>query len=160
MINIGSKEEDFWRDRDKSNCYWITHTHSRSNGLNKRVNQTLVNRIRCNSDKNKRNWTKITEESIEENNNTRHSVTGFAPNHLLNGKMIEIVPKEIMENKINLKRDREEAFKNSTRNFEINKQKYDKKRREHEFKIGDMVFTHNGKKWIEISWKKLGKDLS
>ena len=60
--------------------------------------------------------------------------------------MIEIVPKGIMENKINLKRDREEALKNSTRNFEINKQKYDKKRREHEFKIGDMVFTHNGNK--------------
>ena len=37
--------------------------------------------------------------------------------------MIEIVPKGIMENKINPERDREEAFKNSTRNFEINKQK-------------------------------------
>ena len=33
--------------------------------------------------------------------------------------MIEIVPKGIMENKINLKRDREETFKNSTRNFEV-----------------------------------------
>ena len=60
--------------------------------------------------------------------------------------MIEIVPKGIMENKINPERDREEAFKNSTRNFEINKQKQDKKRREHEFKIGDIVFTHNGNK--------------
>ena len=89
----------------------------------------------------------MAEDSIEEYNNTRHSVMGFAPNHLLYGKMIEIVPKEIMENKINnLKRDTEEAFKNSTRNFEINKQKYDKKRREHEFKLGDMVFTHNGNK--------------
>ena len=58
--------------------------------------------------------------------------------------MIEIIPKGITENKINLKRDREEAFKNSARNSEINKQKYDKKRRECEFKIGDMVFTHNG----------------
>ena len=48
---------------------------------------------------------------------------GFAPNHLLYGKMIEIVLKGIMENKIILKRDRGEAFKNSTRNFEINKQK-------------------------------------
>ena len=52
--------------------------------------------------------------------------------------MIEIVLKGIMENKIILKRDRGEAFKNSTRNFEINKQKYDKKRREHEFKMGDV----------------------
>ena len=117
-----------------------------SNGLNERVNQTLVNRIRCkiNSEKKKRNWTKIAKESVEEYNNTRHSVTGFAPNYLLYGKMIEIIPKGITEKKINLERDREEAFKNSARNFEINKQKYDKKRREHEFKIGDMVFTHNG----------------
>ena len=92
----------------------------------------------------KRNWTKIAEKSVEEYNHTRHSVTGFAPNHLLYGKMIEIIPKGITEKKINLKRDREEAFKNSARNFEINKQKYGKKRREHEFKIGDTVFTHNG----------------
>jgi hypothetical protein len=102
-----------------------------SNGLNERVNQTLVNRIRCkiNSDKKKRNWTNIAEESVEEYNNTRHSVTGFARNHLLYGKIIEIVPAGIMENKINLKRDREEAFKNSTRNFETNKKKYDKKKK-------------------------------
>lgn len=78
---------------------------------------------------------------MEEYNNTRHSVTGFAPNYLLYGKRIEIAPKGIIENKTDLERDREEAFKNSMRNFEINKQKYDKERREHEFKIGDMVFV-------------------
>ena len=94
--------------------------------------------------KKKEKLDKDRKKSVEEYNNTRHSVTGFAPNHLLYGKMIEIIPKGITENKINLKRDREEAFKNSARNFEINKQKYDKKRREREFKIGDMVFTHNG----------------
>lgn len=66
----------------------------------------------------------MAEESVEEYNNTRHSVTRFAPNHLLYGKIIEIVPKGIIENKINL-----EAFKNSTRNFETNKQKYDKKKK-------------------------------
>ena len=41
--------------------------------------------------------------------------------------MIEIIPKGITEKKINLKRDRKETFKNSARNFEINKQNYDKK---------------------------------
>ena len=30
-VNIGSKEEDFRRDKDKSNCYWITHINSRQN---------------------------------------------------------------------------------------------------------------------------------
>ena len=42
--------------------------------------------------------------------------------------MTEIVPKEMTEKKLNLKRDREETFKDSARNFEINKQKYDNKR--------------------------------
>ena len=78
--------------------------------------------------KKKRNWTKIAEKSVEEYSNTRHSVTGFAPNHLLYGKMTEIIPKEMTEKKLNLKRDRRETFKNSARNFEINKQKYDNKR--------------------------------
>ena len=48
-------------------------------------------------EKKKRNWTKIAEKSVEEYNHTRHSVTGFAPNHLLYGKMIEIIPKGITE---------------------------------------------------------------
>lgn len=65
---------------------------------------------------------------MEEYNNTRHSVTGFAPNYLLYGKRIEIAPKGIIENKIDLEREKEEAFKSSMRNFEINKQKYDKKK--------------------------------
>ena len=79
--------------------------------------------------KKKEKLDKDRKKSVEEYNNTRHSVTGFAPNHLLYGKMIEIIPKGITENKINLKRDREEAFKNSARNFEVDKQKYDKKKR-------------------------------
>ncbi|XP_050591367.1 uncharacterized protein LOC126922618 [Bombus affinis] len=29
LILEGIKEEDLRRDKDKSNCYWITHTHSR-----------------------------------------------------------------------------------------------------------------------------------
>ena len=75
----------------------------------------------------KKKLDKNRRKSVEEYNNTRHSVTGFAPNHLLYGKMIEIIPKGITEKKINLKRDRKETFKNSARNFEINKQNYDKK---------------------------------
>ena len=66
---------------------------------------------------------------MEDYNNTRHSIIGFAPNYLLYGKRIEIAPKGIIENKTDLERDREEAFKNSMRNFEINKQKYDKKKK-------------------------------
>ena len=94
---------------------------------------------------------------MEEYNNTRHSVTRFAPNYLLYRKIIEIAPKGIIENKTDLERDKEEAFKNSMRNFKINKQKYDKKRREHEFKIGDMAFTQNGNKLNRNKLEKIRK---
>lgn len=119
--------QEYTREKNIKLIFSLTDCRS-LNGLNEKVNQTLVNRIRCkiNSNKKKRNWTKIAEESVEEYNNTRHSVTEFAPNHLLYGKIIEIVLKRIIENKINLEKDREEAFKHSTRNFETNKQKYDK----------------------------------
>lgn len=114
---------------------------------NERVNQTLVNRIRCKINSNKkRNWTKVADECVDEYNNTRHSVTGFSPNHLLHRKVIEIVPKGIIENRINLEEDRKKAFQNSMKNFIINKERYDKTRREHEFKIENMVFVHNGNK--------------
>ena len=97
---------------------------------------------------------------MEEHNNTKYSVTGFASNYLLYGKRIEIAPKGIIENKTDLERNREEAFKNSMRNFKINKQKYDKKRREHKFKISDMVFTHNGNKLNRNKLEKSGKGPS
>ena len=96
---LTSKEiQEYARKKDIKLIFTSTDCPS-SNGLNERVNQTLVNKIRCkiNSDKKKKNWTKIAKESVEEYNNTRHSVTGFAPNYLLYGKRIEIAPKGIIE---------------------------------------------------------------
>lgn len=94
---------------------------------------------------------------MDEYNNTRHSVTGFSPNHLLHGKVIEIVPKGIIENRINLEEDRKKAFQNSMKNFIINKERYDKTRREHEFKIENMVFVHNGNKLNRSKLDKIRK---
>ena len=89
--------QEYAREKNIKLIFTATDCPS-SNGLNERVNQTLVNRIRCKiNSKKKRNWTKIAEKSVEEYNHTRHSVTGFAPNHLLYGKMIENIPKGITE---------------------------------------------------------------
>ena len=72
---MSSKEvQEYARKKNIKLIFTSTDCPS-SNGLNKRVNQTLVNRIRCNSDKNKRNWTKITEESIEDKNNKIRTIT-------------------------------------------------------------------------------------
>lgn len=58
-----------------------------SNGLNERLNQTLVNKIRCriNETNNKTAWTTIAHDCVEIYNTTEHTVTGFAPKYLLYG---------------------------------------------------------------------------
>ncbi|KAK2578587.1 hypothetical protein KPH14_000921 [Odynerus spinipes] len=84
-----------------------------SNGLNERLNQTLVNRIRCKINETKsRAWSKIAEECTDQYNRTEHSGTGFSPEYLLFGKVDPIVP-EKLSNKRNLIKDRELAYKNS-----------------------------------------------
>lgn len=59
-----------------------------SNGLNERLNQTLVNKIRCaiNEEKNKRAWTTIAHNCVDKYNQTEHTVTKFSPKYLLNGE--------------------------------------------------------------------------
>lgn len=61
------------------------------------------------------------------------------------GKLLRF-SKGIIENRINLEKDREKAFQNSMKNFKINKQKYDKTKRRCEFKVGDAVFVRGEKK--------------
>lgn len=152
---ITSKEvQDYIREKDIRLIFTSTDCPT-SNG---QVNQTLVNRIRCKINSNKkRNGTKAADEYVDEYNNTRHSVTGFSPNHLLHGKVIEIVPKGLIENRINLEGGREKAFQNSMTNFIINKQRYDTTRRGHEFKIDDMVLVHSGNKLNRNKLDKIRK---
>lgn len=128
-----------------------------SNGLNERLNQTLVNRIRCKQNEKKtRAWTKIADECIEEYNRTDHSVTGYSPEYLLYGKTDPIAPEELIE-KSNLPRDKEIAFKNSLRYHEYNKKLVDKYRKHYDFKIGDYVYVESksklNRKYIYIEYK-------
>ena len=116
-----------------------------SNGMNERVNQTLINRIRCkiNSGDN-RSWPKIAIECVNDYNNTIHSVTKFTPNYLLNGKTSEIVPKDLLVTRSNLENDRKNAYQNSMKNHLINKQRIDRIRKSWEFKVNDWVYIENG----------------
>lgn len=60
-----------------------------SNGLNERLNQTIVNKIRCkiNEDKNKTAWTTIAQKCVDKYNETEHTVTKFTPTYLLRVKI-------------------------------------------------------------------------
>ena len=124
-----------------------------SNGLNERLNQTLINRIRCklNEDDQDKPWTKLAEICTEEYNKTRHTSTKFEPAYLLKGETTEIIPVELQHNK-NLEEDRIQALKNSEDNFMQNKRRIDRNRKDYEFKEGDLVYIESSNK---LNRKKL-----
>ncbi|CAI6344779.1 unnamed protein product [Macrosiphum euphorbiae] len=128
-----------------------------SNGINERLNQTLVNKIRCkiNEKKNKLAWTTIAQECVNRYNDTDHSVTGFAPRYLLYGTDVSILPHELKEGKkteMDWICDRKIAYKNTIKSHDYNKKLFDKNRKDMEFKVGDMVYVENGNK---LNRKKL-----
>ncbi len=119
-----------------------------SNGLNERLNQTIVNRIRCRmNEKNRKKkvWTNIASQCTNEYNDTIHSVTGFAPSYLMYGKLPETVPVELrVQGDFN--KDRKLAFVNSLKDHERNKERLKPKGPIHEFNVEDLVFIENGNK--------------
>lgn len=120
-----------------------------SNGLNERLNQTLVNRIRCtlNGNTRKKSWATIAEECRQKYNETDHSVTGFSPEYLLNGKSTDLLPPELTKNtRRNLEEDRNLALLRTRKSHEYNKYLYDKNRIDYKFKEGDYVYVENKNK--------------
>lgn len=121
-----------------------------SNGLNERLNQTLVNKIRCkiNEESNKTAWTTIAHTCVDKYNDTEHTVTGFTPRYLLDGTEVSLLPKELKKSKTtdDWIRDRKLAFENTVKSHNYNKKLIDKNRTQHNFKTGDMVYVENGHK--------------
>jgi len=72
-----------------------------SNGLNERLNQTLVNKIRCriNEEEKKRAWTSIARECVNKYNRLEHTITGFTPEYLLHGTDTSDIPEELRRKK-------------------------------------------------------------
>lgn len=126
-----------------------------SNGLNERLNQTLVNRIRCYKNDSqsdpRRSWSACAYECVRQYNDTPHSITKFSPSYLLLGKPSEIIP-SVLLSPPNLAADRELAHNNSLKNHNYNKKLYDKGKSKIEFDVGDMIFVDNGNK---LNRKKL-----
>jgi len=112
-----------------------------SNGLNERLNQTPVNRIRCKiNDNNPRIWSEVAEECISEYNRTIHTVTKFSPDYLMYGRMSHKFPTESIQMR-SLQEDRVKALANSIKNFE-DRQKPSK----YNFKENECVYVENGNK--------------
>ncbi len=120
-----------------------------SNGLNDRLNQTIVNRIRCRMNENKNNkkkaWSTVARQCITEYNDTVHSVTGFSPSYLMHGKQVAVVPPELVETRDFVK-DLNSAFQNSQRYHYQNKLRYDRHHSNILLQVGDYVYIENGNK--------------
>lgn len=127
-----------------------------SNGLNERLNQTLVNKMRCkiNEKKEKKSWTSIARKCVDKYNETEHSVTGFAPVYLLEGKVTSILPQELRQptDTETWIKDRQQALERTIRSHTYNKKIFDKGRQQCEFNIGELVYIENGNK---LNRKKL-----
>jgi transposase InsO family protein len=127
-----------------------------SNGLNERLNQTIVNKTRCkiNEKEEKRAWTTIARECIEKYNETEHTVTGFTPKYLLDGTDTSILPEDmkIRNNKENWIKDKEIALERTRKSHNYNKKIFDRNRKDYQFKTGDLVYIENGNK---LNRKKL-----
>lgn len=147
---LNSKEfKDFLTDNDVKLIFTAVDTPF-SNGLNERLNQTLVNKMRCkiNETNEKKSWTTIARECIDKYNETEHSVTGFAPIYLLEGKVTSILPQELrqpLDTETWIKH-RQQALERSIRSHAYNKKLFDKGRRQCEFNIGELVYVENGNK--------------
>ena len=109
----------------------------KSNGMVERVNQTLIDRLRCKFHENPtKAWTTLVNICVEEYNNSYHESTGFSPRFLLIGisnfeNSLESCP--------TLDQARKIAYENSLHSHSRNKAIYDSKHRHHEFKEGDLV---------------------
>ena len=127
-----------------------------SNGLNERLNQTLVNKIRCDINKSEKKcaWTTVAQRSVKSYNETEHTVTKFAPKYLLEGESINILPKELTSicTSNDLRRDRKLALENTMKSHNYNKNRFDSHRKELQLNVGDSVFVENGNK---LNRKKL-----
>ncbi|XP_072392450.1 uncharacterized protein [Diabrotica undecimpunctata] len=127
-----------------------------SNGVNERLNQTLVNKIRCkiNEGGRKTAWTTIAQKCVKKYNETEHTITKFAPKYLIEGENISILPHELSSkvSHADLELDRTIALENTKKSHNYNKKQFDLHRKEIDLNIGDLVYVENGNR---LNRKKL-----
>ena len=152
---IRSKEFIYFLEKEKIEYVFTTTDCPQSNRMIERLNQTIVNRLRCkmNETPNKKAWPKLLEAVIKEYNNSPHSSTGFTPNYLLFG-IPSFKPPVSLNNYPTMEEARKISIQRSIDAHEKNKQKYDLKHQPYTFKKGDLVLIE---KTSKINRKKLDK---
>lgn len=154
--SINSKEFKEFLEKKNIKLIFTAVNSPFSNGLNERLNQTLVNKIRCkiNERKKKVAWTTAAQECVKKYNDTEHTVTKFAPSYLMYGTDVTTLPSELKEKKSKQDwiQDKKIALENTIKNHNYNKSIYDQGREHFNFNVGDMIYVENGNK---LNRKKL-----
>lgn len=144
---INSKEFKDYLHNENINLIFTAIDSPSSNCLNERLNQTLVNRIRCkiNEGKSNKAWSTIARICVNEYNRSIHSVTKFSPAYLMCGRVTPFIP-STLQPKYNIEQDSLTAFDNSLKVHNQNEKPVNKNRKFIRFKIGDLVYVENGNK--------------
>lgn len=133
---------NFLKEKDIDNFYTAVN-NAASNGINERLNQTLVNRIRRRvyESKGKSACYTITHRCMKTYNDTIYSSTRFSPNYLMYG---------ISDFSLPLSSSCESnffsAFQNSMKSHLANKYRIDRNKREADLKVKNMVHIENENK--------------
>lgn len=84
-------------------------------------------------------WTSLIQETVDEYNNSVHSVTRYTPSVLMKG--IEEIPVSPVKETFDMEKAIREANENSDEYHKRNKKYVDSRRRDHDFKEGDKVYA-------------------
>ena len=144
-----SKEFRSYCTRSRIRHIFTAVDSASSNGLNERVNQSLVNKIRClrndPSLPSRINWTTLAKQCVSQYNSTPHSVTSFCPSYLLTGVPSSPLPSVLVDSP-SYESDKLIALENTLKYHAYNKARYDKNKLDVTFNVGDLVYVSNGNK--------------
>lgn len=147
----GLSSDEFASYRTNSNISHVFTTvdSAFSNGLNERLNQTLVNRIWCMindpSSSTSVNWSTLAHKCVQLYNDSPHSVTSFPPSYLLTGNFPSIIPSSFSHS-WDITLDRKFALERTLKYHQYNKSLYNKNKLDIPFANGDLVLVDNGNK--------------
>lgn len=120
-----------------------------SNGLNERVNQTLINKIRCvrndSSYPSRFSVSSIVKLCVEQYNASPHSVTSFVPTYLLTGIPSSPIPPSLVRPH-NYETDKALALERSIKYHQYNKKLYQRNKLDVNFNVDDLVYVTDGNK--------------
>ena len=142
-----------------------TAYHPRTNGLTERFNKTLADMMSHYVNESHTDWDRFLPFLVQAYNTSTHETTGYSPFFLMHGYEADLMIDQAMalpsdnlddytsisfENLMFRNKARELAAERIAKSQEKSKERFDKNRRDHKYKSGDLV-------WVKFPTAKVGK---